>query len=63
LKLCTLETKKKSIFRGRKLTLGHFVKGIIATKLDSVRQCIYTVLIRVTGDGKRKLVACSVAVL
>jgi hypothetical protein len=43
--------------------LGHFVKGILTTKLDSVRECIYTVLITVTGDCKRKLLACSIAIL
>jgi hypothetical protein len=53
----------KNIFRSRKLILGHFVKGILTTKLDSVTQCIYTVLIRVTRDCKRKLLACSIAIL
>jgi hypothetical protein len=46
-----------------KFTLGHFVKGILTTKLDSVTQCIYTVLIRVTGDCKRKPSACRIAIL
>jgi hypothetical protein len=45
------------MFRSRKLTLGHFVKGILTTKLDSVRQCIYTALITVIRDFKRKLLA------
>jgi hypothetical protein len=34
----TLSTEKKNnIFRGTKLTLGHFVKGILTTKLDSAQ--------------------------
>jgi hypothetical protein len=51
------------IFRSRKLTSGQFVKLVLTTKLDSVRQYIYSLyiyilLIGVTGDCKRKLVAC-----